>query len=55
VVIVIVAAVITPSSDPFSMFAMAIPMLVFYEASIAIGKIIQKRRARAESLASSDW
>lgn len=40
VVIVIVSAVITPSSDPFSMLAMAIPMLVFYELSIIIGKFL---------------
>jgi hypothetical protein len=31
VVICLVAAVITPSSDPFSFTAMAVPMLVFYE------------------------
>jgi sec-independent protein translocase protein TatC len=47
VTIVIVAAVITPSSDPFSMLAMALPMLLFYEASIVIGKVIQKRRVAA--------
>ena len=28
----LVAAVITPSSDPFSFVAMAVPLLVFYEA-----------------------
>ncbi len=42
VVIVIFAAVVTPSSDPFSMLAMAVPMLVFYEASIIIGKALKK-------------
>lgn len=42
VVIVIVAAVVTPSSDPFSMLALALPMLVFYEASILIGKLLGK-------------
>ncbi len=40
VVIVLVAAVVTPSSDPFSMLALAVPMLVFYEASILIGKLL---------------
>jgi sec-independent protein translocase protein TatC len=38
--IVIVSAVITPSSDPFSMLAMALPMLVFYELSIIGGKLL---------------
>ncbi len=44
VAIVVLSAVITPSSDPFSMLAMAVPMLVFYEASIVIGKILERRR-----------
>ena len=34
VLIVVVAGVITPSSDPFSMMALAIPLYVFYELSI---------------------
>jgi len=38
--IVIVAAVFTPSSDPFSMFALAIPLVVFYFLSIGIGKLL---------------
>jgi sec-independent protein translocase protein TatC len=42
VVIVIVAAVITPSQDPYSLFAMAVPMYIFYEASILIGRLLKK-------------
>ena len=42
VIICLVAAVITPSSDPFSFIAMAVPMLVFYEASILIGRLMKK-------------
>jgi sec-independent protein translocase protein TatC len=42
VVICLVAAVITPSSDPFSFLAMAVPMLVFYEGSILIGRALHK-------------
>ncbi|HEV3352500.1 MAG TPA: twin-arginine translocase subunit TatC [Acidimicrobiales bacterium] len=42
VIIVTVAAVITPSQDPYSLFAMAIPMYIFYEASILIGRILKK-------------
>ncbi|HUY06548.1 MAG TPA: twin-arginine translocase subunit TatC [Acidimicrobiales bacterium] len=44
VAIVVLSAVITPSSDPFSMLAMALPMLVFYEVSILIGRIFERRR-----------
>ena len=40
VVIVVVAGVMTPSSDPFSMMALAIPLYIFYELSIVIGKIL---------------
>jgi sec-independent protein translocase protein TatC len=42
IAIVVVAAVVTPSSDPFSMLAMAVPMLVFYELSIVVGKLLKK-------------
>jgi sec-independent protein translocase protein TatC len=35
-----VAGVGTPSSDPFSMMAMAIPLYIFYELSIIVGRII---------------
>jgi sec-independent protein translocase protein TatC len=42
VLIVVVAGVITPSSDPFSMMALAIPLYIFYEISIVIGKIIAR-------------
>jgi sec-independent protein translocase protein TatC len=42
VVIVIFAAVITPSQDPYSLFFMAVPMYVFYEACILIGRILKR-------------
>ena len=42
IIITIFAAVATPSSDPFSMLALAIPLLVFYEGSIVIGRLFHK-------------
>ncbi|MEO6468789.1 MAG: twin-arginine translocase subunit TatC [Acidimicrobiia bacterium] len=36
------AAIITPSQDPYSLFFMAIPMLVFYEGAILIGRILKR-------------
>jgi len=36
------AAVITPSADPFSMLFMAIPMYIFYEISIVIGRVLKR-------------
>jgi sec-independent protein translocase protein TatC len=42
IAIVVFAAVITPSQDPFSLFAMAIPMYAFYEGSILLGRILKR-------------
>jgi sec-independent protein translocase protein TatC len=42
VVIAGVAAVITPSNDPFSFLALAVPMYIFYEASIVLGRVLHK-------------
>jgi sec-independent protein translocase protein TatC len=42
VVIFALAAFFIPSSDPFSLFAMAIPMCVFYEGAIVVGKLIKR-------------
>ena len=42
VIIVAFAAIITPSQDPYSLFAMAIPMYIFYEASIVIGRFMKR-------------
>jgi sec-independent protein translocase protein TatC len=37
-----VAAIATPSQDPYSMCAMAIPMCIFYELAIIVGRILKK-------------
>jgi sec-independent protein translocase protein TatC len=42
VLIVTGAAVITPSGDPFSMLALALPLCAFYEVSILIGKLLRR-------------
>lgn len=47
-VIVIVAAGITPSGDPFSLFALAVPMYLLFEISILIGRLMSARRRRRE-------
>ncbi len=36
------AAFITPSSDPYTMLAMMIPMVLFYEASIIVARMMKK-------------
>jgi len=51
VIITIIAAVITPSTDPYSMLALAIPMMIFYEVSIVIGRIRERRLRKAAAAA----
>jgi sec-independent protein translocase protein TatC len=40
--IAIFAAVVTPSSDPYTMLAMMIPMMLFYEASIIVARMMKR-------------
>lgn len=47
--IAVIVAVATPSADPISMLALTIPMVVFYEVSIIIGRILVRRRAAADA------
>jgi sec-independent protein translocase protein TatC len=44
--IVVIAAVITPSGDPISLAALAVPMAVLYFIAIGIGALFQRRRRR---------
>ncbi len=45
--ICVLVAVITPSGDPFSMLALSIPMIIFYEISIVIGRVMERRKKAA--------
>ena len=42
VIIFVIAAVITPSQDPYTLFGMAVPMVVFYFGAIGVGKLLKK-------------
>lgn len=42
--IVVLVAIITPSGDPVTLGALAIPMYLFYEASIGVGWLITRKR-----------
>ncbi len=42
VVIAATAAVATPSNDPYSFVAMAVPLWIFYELAIVIGRLLKK-------------
>lgn len=46
VVLLIIAALITPSPDPFSQLLVFTPLMILYEISIAISNRVFKRKAR---------
>jgi sec-independent protein translocase protein TatC len=43
VLVFVVNAVITPSGDPVTLLALSVPMVLFYEISILIGRFVFKR------------
>ena len=47
VIIAALAAIITPSQDPYTMIILAVPLYGFYEATILVLKIVLKRRDRS--------
>ncbi len=46
--ILVVVAVITPGGDPISLGALSIPMYLFYELSILIGRVLVRKRTRGQ-------
>jgi sec-independent protein translocase protein TatC len=48
VVVFILAAVLTPSADPFNMMAMALPMWLLFESSLWVARILERKKAKAE-------
>ena len=54
VLIVIAAAIITPSTDPFSLIIVTIPLYLLFEASVIIASRINKRQAK-ERNEKDEW
>jgi len=54
VAIAVIAAVITPSGDPISMIALAVPMALLYIVSIAVGWVLLSLRRRRKRRAGVD-
>ena len=50
VAITVIVAVITPSGDPYSMLALSVPMIFFYEIAVVVGRIIERRRNAAAAV-----
>lgn len=46
VIILIVAAVVTPTADPFTMLIVALPLFLLYEGSIHISASIERKRKK---------
>ncbi|HRX92934.1 MAG TPA: twin-arginine translocase subunit TatC [Chitinophagaceae bacterium] len=46
VVILIVAAIITPTTDPFSLTIVTLPLYLLYEAGIRVAARVEKKRAK---------
>lgn len=42
----VAAAIITPTGDPFTMSAMAVPLIIFYEICVLVARLLERRRAR---------
>jgi sec-independent protein translocase protein TatC len=46
IIIIIAAAIITPSTDPFSLAIVTIPLYILFEASIILASRINKRKEK---------
>ncbi len=48
----VLAAIITPGSDPLSLFALAGPLYCLYEGGIVLSRIVFRRKLRAQEIGS---
>ena len=44
----VIAAVITPSGDPVSMLALAVPMSLLFLIAVLIGFVAQRKKAKRD-------
>ena len=51
VIIVALAAIVTPSQDPYTMLVLALPIYGLYELTILVLALVARRRAKAEAAA----
>ena len=53
VIILIIAAIVTPTPDALTMTVVAIPLLILYELSIFVAVLVEKRKLKNEALTVS--
>jgi sec-independent protein translocase protein TatC len=46
IVSLVLAAIITPSGDAFSLFLVAMPLWILYEVSIVVVMVVEKRKLK---------
>ncbi len=49
VICLVAAAFITPGADPYSLFALAVPLYFLYELSVFVAFFVFRRRAKREA------
>ena len=50
IVNVTLAAIITPTGDPFNLALMAVPMILFYEIGVLLARLLGKKKKPAEAV-----
>jgi sec-independent protein translocase protein TatC len=48
VIILIIAAIVTPTPDMLTMTVVSIPLFVLYEVSIVVASLVEKRKLKKE-------
>jgi sec-independent protein translocase protein TatC len=49
VICIVAAAFITPGADPYSLFALAIPLYMLYELSVGVAFFVHRRRVKRQA------
>ena len=49
IICVVVAAFITPGADPYSLFALSVPLYLLFELSVLLAQVVSRKRAKREA------